>query len=171
MTPYYASDDAALMADDALTAGVLSRRIFAFFLDCLLVAALCAVLWVLLLLFGLLTLGLGLPLLGLLPLVPVLYNWLSVASSLSGTPGQRLMGLQVRRNADLAPPTPLEALVWTVGFVVTVSLGAVWFVFALITVRHRTLHDVVSGLVVVRSRALTAPAPVWNPPHGGATYV
>jgi uncharacterized RDD family membrane protein YckC len=164
-------DDAALEAEDALTQGVLSRRILAFILDGVLVAAVCAVLWVVLLTFGVLTLGIGMPLLGLLPLVPLLYNWLFVASPLSATPGQRLMGLTVRRNRDLAPPTPLEALVWTVGFLVTFSLGIVWFAAALITLRHRTLHDLVSGLVVVRIRALTQPAPIWNPPAGGASYV
>ncbi len=158
-----------------LTGGVLGRRIWAFLVDGLILAVLCGALWVALLAFGLLTLGLGLPLLGALPAVPLLYNWLSVASAGSATPGQRLLGLTVRRDADLGQPTPLEALIWTLGFMATMALGAIWFGFALLTVRHRTLHDLVSGLVVVRRRsleeALTSPAAVWDASRGGTRYV
>ncbi len=161
---------------DRLAEGVLGRRVAAFVIDGLLCTALLAVLWLLLLTFGLLTLGLGLPLLGVLPAVPFLYNWLSLASPLSATPGQRAAGLVVRRDADLAPPTPLEALIWTAGFVVTISLGAIWFAAALVTVRHRTLHDIVSGLVVVRrsrlpTRALTATPRPLNAARDRPEYV
>ncbi len=170
MTASFTRQQVVAPAGDALIHGVLSRRVFAFVLDGLMIACLCGVLWLLLLVFGLLTLGLGLPLLGLVPFVPLLYNWLSVASSLSATPGQRIMGLVVRRDADLGAPTPLEALIWTAGFVVTISLGGVWFGFALLTVRHRTLHDIVSGLVVVRRKALTARPAFWDVSRGGPHY-
>jgi uncharacterized RDD family membrane protein YckC len=156
--------------DDALVHGVLSRRVLAFVLDGLIVAGVCGTLWLVLLAFGLLTLGLGLPLLGIVPLVPLLYNWLSVASPFSATPGQRIMGLVVRHNADLGRPTPLEALIWTAGFVLTMSLGGIWLAVALLTVRHRTLHDIASGLVVVRRRALTARPAFWDAPQGGPHY-
>ncbi len=161
--------------DPALTEGVLRRRVAAFVLDGIILAVLCGVLWFALLAFGLLTLGLGLPLLGLLPAVPLLYNWLSVASGAAATPGQRLLGLTVRRDADLAPPTTLEALVWTLGFIATISLGAIWFGVALLTTRRRALHDLVSGLTVVRRRALdealTGPGVVWDASPGGPRYV
>ncbi len=161
--------------DEILTRGVLWRRVAAFILDGVFVAVLCAGLWVLLLMFGLLTLGLGLPLLGVLPAVPLFYNWLSIASGAAATPGQALMGLTVRRDSDLAPPSGLEALVWTLGFIVTMALGAIWFAVALLTNQHRTLHDLVSGLVVVRRRALrealTGPGMVWDAPAGGSRYV
>ena len=161
--------------DWALTQGVLRRRIAGFALDAVIVTVLCCVLWAALFAFGLLTLGLGLPLLGLLPAVPLLYNWLSVASGAAATPGQRMMGLTVRRDADLGRPTALEALVWTLGFVATVSLGAIWFAVALLTRRRRALHDLLSGLTVIRRRALhqalTGPAVVWDAPHGGPRYV
>jgi uncharacterized RDD family membrane protein YckC len=39
---------------------------------------------------------------------------------------------------------------------------------ALFTIRHRTLHDLVSGLVVVRVRALTAEGGGWNM-YGGTS--
>ena len=45
----------------------------------------------------------------------------------------------------------------------------VTLLFALFTVRRRTLHDLLSGLVVVRSRALTRGLASWNM-QGGSPY-
>jgi len=163
------------LVDDWLTRGVLTRRVFAFLLDLLLIGVIVAGLWSALFLFGLLTLGLGFPLLGLLPAVPPLYHFLFLASPLSATPGQALLGLVVRRNSDFGRPDVLEALVSVVGFYVTVLLGAVWLVVALLTTRRRTVHDMVAGLVVVRTDALasltpplTPPGAAWNMRSGGA---
>jgi uncharacterized RDD family membrane protein YckC len=162
------------MLDDWLTRGVLTRRVLALLIDVLLIGTIVAVLGSGLFLFGLLTLGLGFPLLGLLSAVPPLYHFLFLASPLSATPGQALLGLVVRRDSDLGRPDVLEALVSVVGFYVTVVLGAVWLVVALLTTRRRTLHDLVSGLVVVRADALasltpplTPPGAAWNMPPGG----
>lgn len=151
---------AGLWPEDALLRDVLGRRVLAFVVDALLVTVICAAVWVLLLAVGLLTLGLGLPLFALLPAVPLLYNWLALLTPVAATPGQALLGLTVRRDADLTRPSGLEALVWIVGFYISVTLGVFWLLAALFTVRHRTLHDMLSGLVVVRSQALTAMVPV-----------
>jgi uncharacterized RDD family membrane protein YckC len=152
--------------DDELTGGVISRRIFAWAIDALLISAVCAVLWVALMIFGVLTLGLGLPLLGLLPFVPGLYTFAFIAGPAAATPGEWLMGITVRREDDLGRPTPLQALVWTVGYYVTLAAGAIWLVVALFTVRRRALHDMAAGLMVARRGALTQPAPFWNIPGG-----
>jgi uncharacterized RDD family membrane protein YckC len=60
----------------------------------------------------------------------------------------------------------------TLLFYVTVasSLGILWFLVVLITERRRTLHDILSGTVVVRSRALTETAAAWNMGSGGSPY-
>ncbi len=100
---------------------------------------------------GLLSFGLTLPLLGLLPLVPFLYHTLFLASSLSATPGQRALGLIVRRNADLCRPLSLQAACATLLFYLTLAVGFLLLAIAFLTVRRRTLHDLLSGLVVVRS--------------------
>ncbi len=162
------------LAEDWLTREVLIRRVLGFLIDILLIGAIMAGLWAGLLLFGLLTLGLGFPLLGLLPAVPPLYHFLFLASPLSATPGQALMDLVVRRNGDLGRPDVLEALVSVVGFYVTLALGAVLLVVALLTTRKRTLHDLLSGLVVVRAdvlanvtQPLTPPGAGWNMRSGG----
>ena len=135
---------------------VLGRRVLAFLVDALLLTVICAAIWALLFGFGVLTLGLGFPLRGLLPAVPLLYNWLALLTPAAATPGQRLFGLTVRCDDDLGRPSPLEALLWAGGFYVTVALGMVWLLAALFTARHRTLHDMLAGLVVVRAGALPA---------------
>ncbi|HET8997593.1 MAG TPA: RDD family protein [Acetobacteraceae bacterium] len=159
-------------ADDMLTHGVLWRRVGGWFVDAVLIGLLVFVLWWLLVLFGFLTLGLGFPLLGVLPLVPFLYQLLSMLGPGSATPGQQVFGLVVRRNDDLGPPMPLQVVLFILGFAVTMATCGLLLAVALVTVRHRTLHDLVSGLVVVRVRgmyALTAPPGSWNMP-GGQSY-
>jgi uncharacterized RDD family membrane protein YckC len=159
----------APLDDYWLTDGVLPRRVFAWLLDVLLLGLLLVALWFVLLLFGLLTLGLGLPLLGALPLVPFCYHWLFVAGPASATPGQQALGLVVRRNDDLGRPTPVQAFVFTLVFYLTLAATGLLLLVALFTIRRRTLHDLASGLVVVRARALTGGLGSWNI-QGGSPY-
>jgi uncharacterized RDD family membrane protein YckC len=133
--------------------------------DVLLISLLVFVLWWILVMIGLLTFGLGFGAMSILPFVPFCYHLLSLLSSASATPGQQIFGLTVRRDFDLGPPTALQALVSTAVFYLTLATSGLLLVVALFTVRHRTLHDLVSGLVVVRVRAmqaLTAPGGGWN---------
>ncbi|HEY8288322.1 MAG TPA: RDD family protein [Acetobacteraceae bacterium] len=150
--------------------GVMLRRIFGWVIDAVLIAILLWCLWWAMLLFGLLTLGLGFGAMAVLPFVPFCYNLLFLLGAASATPGQRLAGLTVRRDADLGPPTGLQAVIFTVVFYLTLATSGLLLVVALFTTRHRTLHDLASGLVVVRTRAmeaLTQPAGHWN--MGGGT--
>ena len=156
------------LADEFLTGGVITRRCVAWVIDIVLIALLIWVLWWLLVLLGLLTFGLGWGAIGLLPFVPFCYHFFSLLGIASATPGQRMLGLTVRRNDDLGPPTPLQALITVLGFYLTLATSGVLLVVALFTIRHRTLHDLVSGLVVVRVQALTAPGGGWNM-YGGAS--
>jgi uncharacterized RDD family membrane protein YckC len=152
-----------------LTEGVLIRRVFAWLIDVLLIGLICVALWFALMLFGLVTLGLGLPLLGVLPFVPFCYHVLFLAGPASATPGQSALGLVVRRNDDFGRPTPVQALVSTLLFYATLATSGLLLLIALFTVRRRTLHDLISGLVVVRTRALTGSPASWNMP-GGSPY-
>ncbi len=153
--------------DVYLTEGVMSRRCLAWLIDVLLIAMLIWVLWWVLMLFGLLTLGLGWGAMGILPFVPFCYHFFFLLTHASATPGQRIVGLTVRRNEDLGPPTGLQALLAVLMFYLTMATSGLLLVVALFTIRHRTLHDLVSGLVVVRVQALTAPGGGWNM-YGGA---
>jgi len=76
-----------------------------------------------------------------------------------------MLGLTVRRNDDLGPPTGVQALVSTLLYYLTLATWGLLLLVALFTLRKRTLHDLVSGLVVVRVRAmdaLTPPPGPWN---------
>jgi uncharacterized RDD family membrane protein YckC len=157
--------------DDFLVGGALSRRCVAWVVDVILIALLVSMLWFILLWFGLLTFGLGFGAMAILPAVPFCYHLISLLGAASATPGQQICGLTVRRNDDLGPPTGLQALISTIAFYVTIATSGLLLVVALFTVRHRTLHDLLSGLVVVRVRAmeaLTARQAGWNMP--GGTY-
>jgi uncharacterized RDD family membrane protein YckC len=139
--------------DEELIQSVLSRRCLAWLVDLVLIGLLVVVLWVILFLFGLLTLGLGFGAMALLPAVPPLYHFLSLLRASSSTPGQAMFDLTVRRYADLGPPTGLQALIFTVVFYLTMATSGLLLLVALFTARHRTLHDLASDLVVVRRRA------------------
>jgi DNA-binding transcriptional ArsR family regulator len=104
-------------------------------------------------------------LLALLPAVPFCYHFLFLAG-MGATPGQAALGLRVVRDEDLGPPGALRALISTLVYYLTLAATGLLLLVALVTVRKRTLHDLVSGLVVVRARALTAPAGFWNMPGG-----
>jgi uncharacterized RDD family membrane protein YckC len=165
-----AAIEGAAMHDAWLTRGVMVRRILALAIDVVIITVIAAALWTVLVLFGVVTFGLGMPLLAVLPAVPPLYHFATLASPLSATPGQTLMGLSVRRNRDLGRPDVLEALICVAAFYATLALGAIWLIVALVTTRHRTVHDLLSGLVVVRSEAvppLTAHDGAWNMRPGG----
>jgi uncharacterized RDD family membrane protein YckC len=165
-----------LLWEDALLAGVRSRRCLGWLIDLLLVGLLVGTLWASLLLLGLLTFGLGWWLLGLVPLAPFAYHCLFLTSSMSATPGQAMFGLVVRRDDDLGPPSLAQAVISTLLFYLTLATSGLLLLVALFTQRKRTLHDLASGLVVVRRRAwhewaletgaLTGGSGSWNMPPG-----
>jgi uncharacterized RDD family membrane protein YckC len=124
-----------------------------------------AALWFL----GFLTLGLGWFLIGGLWVLPLAYAFVFVASPGQATPGQALLGLAVVNDADLARPTPAQALVYAVCYAVTMWAGAFWLIAAFFTRRARCLHDIVAGVAVVRMEAVPMAA-VWRAsvePFGG----
>ena len=141
--------------DARLTDGVLWRRVSAWCIDALIIAVIATVLWLVLMVFGVLTLGLGFPLLAVLPLVPIAYHVLFIAGGMTATPGQGIMGLSVRQADTLAAPDFAQAVVFTVGLWLTLATSGVWLLAALFMPQKRAIHDLVSGLVIVRSQALT----------------
>ena len=160
--PSYSTSPSALHEDEVLTSGVLSRRCFAWFFDIVLLGALMAVLYAVTAAFGLLTFGLGWYLLPWVSVVPFLYHWLSISSPLSATPGQAITGLTLRDNTDFQRPDLVEAAVWVILYYLTLAVFFPALLIMLFTVRKRGLHDMISGLVMVRRRALTAPSGGWN---------
>ncbi len=151
-----------LVRDEDFIAGVMTRRCLAWLIDVVLIGLIVLVLWFVLALFGLLTLGLGFGAMAALPAVPFLYHFVSLLRSSRATPGQSLLGLTVRRDVDLGAPTEVQALIFTVVFYITMATSGLLLLITPFTVRHRTLHDLASGLVVVRRSAFDA----WRSQRG-----
>jgi uncharacterized RDD family membrane protein YckC len=135
----------------ALT-GVRRRRIFAVFIDFLLVSVLSSLIWLVLLVA---TLGWSLVLLPpLFPLVAFFYNGLSVSSEAMATPGMRAMDLEMRLTDATRVPF-LNAAVHAVLFYVSWMFPAV-FLMSLLSANKRCLHDILAGVVMARR-------PVYSP--------
>src|ERR1700710_3239747 len=157
MTP-----DAARYADDSLTWGVPSRRIAAFVVDWLLIAVL--TMGVSIGFAGIHVMSLGL-LHGpahLFLIVGFLYEVGWIAGPGSATPGDRAMGLSVRHAETLARPTLAESAAFVGLLYITLAAGGIWLAVALFTQRRRAIHDMISGLVVVRAGALRWTGPWQN---------
>jgi uncharacterized RDD family membrane protein YckC len=132
------------------TEGVLWRRVLSWLIDALICGALLMMLTVLLGFLGFVTLGLGWCFLHGLWLLPMVYTFVSVASAAQATPGQRAAGIKLLRDDDGGAPNEAQALVYAVGFWLTLAVPVLLLV-ALVTRQHRCLHDIAAGLMVVRA--------------------
>lgn len=144
-------EDEPLFINPALFEGVALRRIFAYAIDVLLIAMLGGIAAVLLGMIGILTLGLVTPLnVFLLALLPVLYH-AGLISYYGATPGMSLLDLTVRSTADGDTADPLQAVIMTVLFYVSVAATS-WLILivALFNRRRRTMHDYFSSTIVLR---------------------
>lgn len=140
--------------DDSLTWGVPSRRVAAFFIDSFLIMLLTLGMAFAFALIHLMSFGLLAGPAHLVLLVALVYLTGWIASPSMATPGQMAVGLSVRRADDLGRPSLLQALAFTVLLYLTLVAGVIWLGIALFTVRRRAIHDMLSGLVVVRAGAL-----------------
>lgn len=143
-------------ADDMLTDGVLGRRIMAWLIDAALMGVAMAAWFGFATGFTVLTLGFGVGVYGMLPAIPLAYTWIAVASPLSATPGQALLGLVMVDDNSFARPSVAQALIWIVGYWLTLGLLCLLFFLAIFTRRKRCLHDILAGVVVVRRDRLTS---------------
>jgi len=148
-------EEAPLFIDPVLFQGVAMRRIFAYAIDVLLIAMLGGLAAIVLGMIGILTLGLLTPLnVFLLALLPVLYH-AGLISYYGATPGMSLLDLTVRSTADGQTPDPLQAVIMTVLFYVSVAATS-WLILvvALFNRRRRTMHDYFSSTIVLRRSRL-----------------
>ena len=135
-----------------LFAGVRSRRIFAFFIDVIVIALLTFGAGILVFFLGIFTLGLGFLLYGILPAaVALLYVAFTLGGPQASTLGMRAMGLEMRLWYG-AKPYPLLAAVHALLFWFSVSLLTPFILLvALFSDRKRLLHDMILGVVVINS--------------------
>jgi uncharacterized RDD family membrane protein YckC len=132
--------------------GVLTRRVFAFLLDYLIVALLTIPFAILIAIFGILTLGLGWMLFGILvPAVALVYVWNTLGGRNQATVGMRMMGIRLERldgsRVDGMLAVVHSVLFWGLNVVLTPLI----LLATLFTDRKRTVHDLLLGTVVTRS--------------------
>jgi uncharacterized RDD family membrane protein YckC len=143
------------LSDPMLFDGIRSRRVLGYLVDLILIGLLSVAVWFALVFAGVVTLGLLLPLLPVgMALVPLAYHTLQVGGPRSATIGMRLFGVEVR-NWTGTRPDLLQAFLMTALFLTTIALtGSLILLVSLFNGRGRTLHDYLSGTVVVRAGRL-----------------
>ncbi|RMD64683.1 MAG: RDD family protein [Alphaproteobacteria bacterium] len=140
--------------------GVLWRRVFAYMLDVVLIAAATVTLWFVSVILGILSFGILWPAgVVALAVLPVAYHTCFVGRH-GATPGMTVFDLTVRSWTGQRPDYA-QAFLLTVLFYVSVALTA-WLVLvvALFNRRRRTLHDVLAGTVTVRRSRLGTGQPL-----------
>jgi uncharacterized RDD family membrane protein YckC len=146
MSQYVAATATKALRADAL-AGVRTRRIIAVCLDLVLVSALVALLWTVSIV---LTLGLALFILPpLYPIVAFFYNGLTVSGAKMATPGMRAMDLEMRMEESGQRVPFVNAAAQAVLFYMSWFFPPV-FLVSLVDSEKRCLHDILSGVVIVR---------------------
>lgn len=132
---------------------ILTRRFLAWLVDSALIALLTMAVFALLLLANIVTLGLMmLPVTLGFGLVPLLYYTIAQGGTAAGTPGMRILGIELLCQ-DGRHPDYGRALLRTILFLASVSLlSPLVLLITLFNGRRRAAHDVLSGTVVVNRR-------------------
>lgn len=140
--------------------GVRWRRALAYLIDAICIGMIAIVVWVLFAVLWVLSFGMLGPALWLLfGLIPLAYHTLLVSGPHAATFGMRVFDLQLRSwNGER--PMFLQALAHTALFYLTVgATGSLILLFALFNRRKRTLHDVLAGMLMVRTLRYIGPRP------------
>ena len=140
--------------------GVLARRIVAFMIDFLAIAAPIVLGAMFIFAFGIVTLGLGWALYWLLPPASVIwalaYFGLTLGGPSSATIGMRVMDLQMRTWYG-APAYSVLGAVHAIVFWFSISaLTPFILLVAFFNQRRRLLHDIVLGTVVINNEQRAA---------------
>ncbi len=150
--------------------GVLPRRVVAFAIDFVIIAAPIVLAAMVIFAFGVVTLGLGWALYWLLPPASVLwaiaYFGITLASPESATIGMRVMDLEMRTWYG-APAYFVLGAVHAILFWLSISaLSPLILLVCFFNQRRRLLHDVVLGTVVINNERRAA---MLRPSTAGAT--
>jgi uncharacterized RDD family membrane protein YckC len=135
--------------------GVLPRRLLAFAIDIGVILVPVALAFVVIILFGLVTFGLGWALLGVLYPGTVIwalaYYGLTLGGPASATIGMRVLEIEMRTWYG-APCYFVLGAVHAVAFYVSMSvLTPLVLLVCFFNTRHRLLHDMVLGTVVINN--------------------
>jgi uncharacterized RDD family membrane protein YckC len=148
--------------------GVLTRRVFAFLIDLVVLSVPVILGYLFIAVFGLITLGLGWALFWLAwpatVIWAVVYYGASIGGPYSATLGMRVMDLELRTWYG-APGYFVLGAMHAVLFWISISvLSPLVLLVGLFNGRRRLLHDVVLGTVVINNSVRSQVAPI------GRTY-
>ena len=135
--------------------GVLTRRVFAFLIDLVVLSIPVILVCMFIAVFGVVTLGLGWALFWLVSPASVIWALIYYGASLGGphsaTPGMRVMDLELRTWYG-APGYFVLGAMHAVLFWISVSmLTPLVLLIGLFNGRRRLLHDIILGTVVINS--------------------
>ena len=149
----YAGQGYGPAVDPRFTEGSIGRRLFAYLIDLVMIAIFTAVLWVVIGLVGIVTLGIGWLLYALLPLSAIIYSAITVGGPGQSTIGMRMLGLRVVDAATGGGVGMLVAAVHALLFYVAAGTLVLWCIDVLIGIARadrRMGHDLLAGVVLIR---------------------
>src|ERR1700682_2840803 len=154
-------------AQPELFRGVLTRRVFAFLIDLVVLFVPVILAYIFIAVFGLITLGLGWLLFWLVWPATVVWALIYYGSPLGGphsaTMGMRVMDLELRTWYG-APSYFVLGAMHAVLFWISISVRSpLLLLVGLLNARRRLLHDVVLGTVVINSSVRNAVAQPARP--------
>jgi uncharacterized RDD family membrane protein YckC len=142
--------------------GVLTRRFFAFLIDLVVLAIPVILACLFIVVFGVVTLGLGLALFWLVSPASIVWALVYFGSSLGGphsaTLGMRVMDLEMRTWYGAPAYFVLGAMHAVLFWVSMSALTPLVLLVGLFNGRRRLLHDILLGTVVINS-SVRVPAP------------
>lgn len=145
------------VAQPELFEGVMARRVIAFLIDLVVIAVPLFLFGVFIVMFGIVTLGLGFLLFFVYwPIMVVwalLYYGLTLGSARSATIGMRMVDIELRTWYGAPSYFVLGATHGLGYWLSTTFLTPLILLIALFNDRRRLLHDIVLGTVVVNSAA------------------
>ena len=148
------------VASPELFDGVLARRVIAFIIDFIIIAAPVVLAAMFIFAFGIITLGLGFALYWLLPPATVIwalvYFGVTLGSPSSATIGMRVVDLEMRTWYG-APAYFVLGAVHAIVFWFTISLLTPFILLVcFFNERRRLLHDILLGTVVINNERRAA---------------
>jgi uncharacterized RDD family membrane protein YckC len=154
--------------------GVLARRMMAFVIDIIVISIPVIFAALFILIFGLITLGLGWILFWLwwpaAVIWAVIYYGITLGSPQSATVGMRVMNIQMRTWYG-APSYFLLGVTHAILFWLTVSLLTPFILLVgFFSTRRRLLHDMLIGTVVIHRPSWDSPHMTSGPDRGSATF-
>ena len=150
MTVPLGRQDAPVTPD--MLEGVVWRRVAAYGVDLVIIGILVGLFAVIVFVPAtVVTFGLLSPMFGLFGVIPFAYHVLLVGGRNAATLGQRLFDLRVMDTSG-AGPDYVQAMVLCVVFYLTLALTGFLLLFVFFNPQRRTLHDWLSGTIVVRRR-------------------